>query len=89
MANLYGNLVDIIAEHLDTEADRIRSTDTFHSLGVDSLSSIELWFVIEDRWGIEKATVDNGMHQTLGDLAHQLEQQVQKQGMPDKPVFIK
>ena len=89
MANLYGNLVDIVAEHLDIAADRIRSADTFHSLGIDSLSSIELWFVIEDRWGIEKATVDNGMHQTLGDLAHQLEQQVQKQSMPDKPVFIK
>jgi acyl carrier protein len=89
MANLYGNLVDIIAEQLGTEADRIRSTDTFHSLGIDSLSSIELWFVIEDRWGIEKDTVDNGMHQTLGDLAHQLEQQIHKRSMPDKPVFIK
>ena len=50
---------------------------------------MELWFVIEDRWGIDKAILDNGMHQTLGDLAHQLEQQVQKRGMPDKPVFIK
>lgn len=89
MANLYGNLVDIVAEHLDIAADRIRATDTFHSLGIDSLSSMELWFVIEDRWGIEKAILDNGMHQTLGDLAHQLEQQVQKRGMPDKPVFIK
>jgi acyl carrier protein len=89
MANLYGNLVDIVAEHLDIAADRIHSTDTFHSLGIDSLSSMELWFVIEDRWGIDKDIVDNGMHQTLGDLARQLEQQVQKQGMPDKPVFIK
>ena len=30
MANLYGNLVDIVAEHLDIAADRIRATDTFH-----------------------------------------------------------
>ena len=89
MANLYGNLVDIVAEHLDTAADRIRATDTFHSLGIDSLSSMELWFVIEDRWGVDKATVVKGMHQTLGELAHQLEQQVQKRSMPDKPVFIK
>ena len=89
MANLYGNLVDIVAEHLDTAADHIHATDTFHSLGIDSLSSMELWFVIEDRWSIEKDLLDKGMHQTLGELAHQLEQQVQKRSMPDKPVFIK
>ena len=89
MANLYGNLVDIVAEHLDLAADRIHATDTFHSLGIDSLSSIELWFAIEDRWGVEKSVVDQGMHQPLGDLAKQLEEQVQKQGMPDKPIFVK
>ena len=89
MANLYGNLVDILAEHLEIEADRIRATDTFHSLGIDSLSSIELWFSIEDRWGVDKATIDQGMHQPLEDLARQLEEQIQKRGTPDKPIFVK
>lgn len=89
MANLYGNLVDILAEHLDLAADQIHSNDTFHSLGVDSLSSIELWFAIEDRWGVDKDMVDHGMHQTLEDLAAKLELQIQRRGMPDKPIFVK
>lgn len=89
MANLYGNLVDILSEHLDLPPDQIHATDTFHSLGIDSLSAIELWFVIEDRWGVDKDAIEHGMHQSLGDLAAKLEFQIQKQGMPDKPIFIK
>lgn len=89
MANLYGNLVDIVGLHLDIASDHIRASDTFHSLGIDSLSAMELWFEIEDRWGIDKEMLDNGMHQTLGELAQQLEQQVQNQNIPDKPIFVK
>ncbi len=78
MANLYGDLVDIIAKHLDVAADRIHSRDSFHTLGLDSLSIMELWFEIENRWGIDKELLDNGMHQPFEELARRIEQQVRK-----------
>jgi len=82
MANLYGDLADIIAEHLGVASDRIHSSDSFHTLGLDSLSTMELWFEIETRWGVDKELLDNGTHQPFGELAKQIEQRVKK------PAFI-
>lgn len=87
MVDLYGNLVGMLVAHLDMSADRIQPTDTFHSLGMDSLDVIELWFAIEERWGIDKDMLDRGSHQTLGELARQVERQAKKLGILDKPIF--
>lgn len=44
---------NLLAEHLEIEADEINENTTFEDLGVDSLDTVEIMMEMEDEFGIE------------------------------------
>ena len=61
-------LEQILVRDYGVTADQVRSDATLESLGLDSLSMLELMFKIEDRYGL-KITEDVPTDlQTIGDV---------------------
>jgi acyl carrier protein len=48
----FEKVTKILAEHLDKDAGDIKLEDTFESLGLDSLDTVEVVMEIEDEFGI-------------------------------------
>lgn len=44
---------DLLAEHLEMDAEEITEETTFEDLGVDSLDTVEIMMEMEDEFGIE------------------------------------
>jgi len=46
-------LIALLAEHLEIDADLIQAETTFESLGIDSLDTVEMVMELEERLGVE------------------------------------
>lgn len=44
---------ELLAEHLDMDANEITEETTFEDLGIDSLDTVEIMMEMEDEFGIE------------------------------------
>ena len=53
-------VIELLAEHLDTDASEITEETTFESLGVDSLDTVEIMMEMEDEFGIEIKPAEAG-----------------------------
>lgn len=57
---------ELLADHLEVEADSITAETTFESLGADSLEIMEILMEAEDEFGIEIDVASAG--KTVGSL---------------------
>ncbi len=51
---------DLLAEHLEMDAEEITEETTFEDLGVDSLDTVEIMMEMEDEFGIEIKPAEAG-----------------------------
>ncbi len=51
---------NLLAEHLDMDAEEITEATTFEDLGVDSLDTVEIMMEMEDEFGIEIKPAEAG-----------------------------
>ena len=51
---------ELLAEHLEMDAEEITETTTFEDLGVDSLDTVEIMMEMEDEFGIEIKAAEVG-----------------------------
>jgi len=63
---IYDKIVALIAEYTDVKPEDIKEDSTFESLGVDSLTTVELVMALEDELGVELDMDDKV--ETVGEL---------------------
>ncbi len=51
---------DLLADHLEMDANEITMETTFEDLGVDSLDTVEIMMEMEDEFGIEIKPAEAG-----------------------------
>ena len=51
---------EVLAEHLEMDAEEITEETTFEDLGVDSLDAVEIMMEMEDEFGIEIKPAEAG-----------------------------
>ena len=68
----------LIAEH-DLQPERLTDSATLESLGIDSLGTIELLWLVEEKFGIELPTEPADGLETLGDIVQFIDTLVEKQ----------
>lgn len=51
---------DLLADHLEMDAEEITEETTFEDLGVDSLDTVEIMMEMEDEFGIEIKPAEAG-----------------------------
>lgn len=51
---------NLLAEHLEMDAEEITEATTFEDLGVDSLDTVEIMMEMEDEFGIEIKPAEAG-----------------------------
>ncbi|MBO5060305.1 MAG: acyl carrier protein [Clostridia bacterium] len=51
---------NLLAEHLEIDAEEITEETTFEDLGVDSLDTVEIMMEMEDEFGIEIKPAEAG-----------------------------
>jgi len=61
----------ILADHLDLDVGKIKKTDVLtDDLGVDSFSSIEIVYELEDKFGVEIPEKDLADVKTVDDIVN-------------------
>ncbi len=68
---MFEKIRDLLAEHLDIEADTITESTTFEDLDVDSLDTVEIIMEIEDEFDVKIEYEEVG--KTVGSLAEYVE----------------
>ncbi len=68
----------LIAEH-DLQPECLTDSATLESLGIDSLGTIELLWLVEEKFGIELPTEPADELETLGDIVQFIDALVEKQ----------
>lgn len=72
----YEFLAKILHEKYDVDPGLIRADATWEALGLDSFTTVELIFDVEDEFGIE-ISEERATFQTLGDAAAVVDECVQ------------
>ncbi len=75
----YAFLVEVLSEKYDVARESISPEATLTELGLDSLTVIELWFDVEDEFGIE-VPEERATFQTLAEAAALVDQLLQAKG---------
>ncbi len=68
----------LIAEH-DLQPECLTDSATLESLGIDSLGTIELLWLVEEKFGIELPTEPTEGLETLGDIVQFIDALVEEQ----------
>lgn len=77
----FEKLQKILREHYPSQEAVIARDTRLEQLDIDSLGIMELFFAIEDEFGISVPNEQRAMH-TVGDLADYVDQLVAQQGVP-------
>ena len=65
---------ELLAEHLEMDAEEITEATTFEDLGVDSLDTVEIMMEMEDEFGIEIKAAEVG--KSVADLVKYIDARI-------------
>lgn len=61
-------LLDLIAQEVLVDRDKLNPQATFETLGIDSVDTVSVLFAVEEKYGVRLETTELSREQTLGHL---------------------
>ncbi|MEU9121569.1 acyl carrier protein [Streptomyces sp. NPDC048506] len=76
METVYDQLVTVLTEKFEVDAEQIRPDVTLAALELDSLAVVELYVTLQEHWQIPLEEDDAAAELTLNQLARAVEEQL-------------